>query len=191
MYPTTSRSGDSITTPMRSRCRSCSRISSSGHGSLQAASAIRISSISLRINHRILGSITPFPVPKSSEPSLPPVPVHSRPRSASLRRSRPSPVRRSAGNHSVAPGCHRRSVRRVIARVMLAIVDFLRPDLYRWPSYEYLAFIAGMSEATVRRTVTALSERGLLVADEKSDGQVTLRIDGLIEKITSLTDDAT
>ncbi|MFO0976129.1 MAG: hypothetical protein U0996_06995 [Planctomycetaceae bacterium] len=75
--------------------------------------------------------------------------------------------------------------------VMLAIVDFLRPDLYRWPSYEYLAFIAGMSEATVRRTVTALSERGLLVADEKSDGQVTLRIDGLIEKITSLTDDAT
>ena len=75
-------------------------------------------------------------------------------------------------------------------RVVLSIVDFLRPDLYRWPSYEYLAFIAGMSETTVRRTVTTLSERGLLVADEKSDGQVTVRIDGLIEAITSLTDEA-
>lgn len=75
-------------------------------------------------------------------------------------------------------------------RVIMSIVDYLRPDLYRWPSYEFLAFVAGMSEAKLKERIQAMQAIGWLVAKEKgSDGQVEFDIQGLIEAIARLTDD--
>lgn len=75
-------------------------------------------------------------------------------------------------------------------RVILAIVDFIRPGLYRWPSYEYLAYVAGMSEQKLKSRVAELQDRGFLETDEIGNGdQVVINIKGLIREIERLTDD--
>ncbi|WP_437941284.1 hypothetical protein [Sorangium sp. So ce341] len=43
--------------------------------------------------------------------------------------------------------------------VLLAVVDYQRPDLKRHPSLEYLAFVAGLDLETTRRTLERLDER--------------------------------
>ena len=75
-------------------------------------------------------------------------------------------------------------------RVVMAIVDFIRPGLYRWPSYEFLAYVAGMSEQKLKSRVADMQARGLLEAKEIGNGdQVVININGLIKEIERLTDD--
>lgn len=70
--------------------------------------------------------------------------------------------------------------------VILAIVDYRRPDLSRAPSVEYLAFIAGMEPVNFLRRVGDLIERGWITR-EGPDESVTFEIKGLLERIKEET----
>ena len=72
--------------------------------------------------------------------------------------------------------------------VVLAIADYLRPDLIRWPSTDFLAFTAGLSKGTFMDRLRALEERGL-VETEGPDNELTVSLDGLLRQIVGLTSD--
>jgi hypothetical protein len=74
--------------------------------------------------------------------------------------------------------------------VVLAIVDYSRPNLTRPPSYAYLAFNAGITAEEFKDRVRLLEERGLVSASGQ-DEAVTIRIDGLLDQILRRTDDET
>lgn len=71
-------------------------------------------------------------------------------------------------------------------QVILAIVDYARPNLTRPPSYDYLAFNAGLTVAAFKDRVDDLTRRGWLRVTG-SDEAVTIRIDGLLREIEKAT----
>ena len=73
-------------------------------------------------------------------------------------------------------------------QVILAIVDYARPNLSRPPSYDYLAFNAGMTVPIFKDHVQEMEKRGWIAASGPDDA-VTITIDGLLDKIVRLTDD--
>ncbi len=46
--------------------------------------------------------------------------------------------------------------------VVLAIVDFRRPNVTRLPSLSYLAFVAGLDEPEFKEALTRLQQKGLI-----------------------------
>lgn len=72
--------------------------------------------------------------------------------------------------------------------VVLAIVDYRRPELYRGPSVDFLAFNAGMTKEMFLERVESLDERGLLVKGG-SDDDLNIDIAGLETSIVQYTPD--
>lgn len=72
--------------------------------------------------------------------------------------------------------------------VVLAIADYLRPDLMRWPSVEYLAFNAGLPQETFLARLHALEEKGL-VHSEGSEDAIEVSLSGLLRRIQEITPD--
>jgi hypothetical protein len=72
--------------------------------------------------------------------------------------------------------------------VVLAVADYLRPDLNRGPSVEFLAFTAGLPSETFLERLQALEERGLLHR-EGPDEAMTIHLSGLLQRIEELTPD--
>src|SRR5437868_4526820 len=71
-------------------------------------------------------------------------------------------------------------------QVVMAIADYLRPDLARGPSIEFLAFTAGMTPADFRKRLDRLVDRGW-VRVGGSDQALDLSLSGLLAKITQET----
>ena len=73
-------------------------------------------------------------------------------------------------------------------RVVLAIADFKRPNLTRFPSADYLAWIAGMPTESFMEKLNTLSGRGLIsIAGDEEELDVSL--EGLAELIAKHTPD--
>ena len=72
--------------------------------------------------------------------------------------------------------------------VILAIVDYRRPDLRNPPSFQFLAFSAGIDVEQFRQCVSNLKERGLLNWEGAEDF-ARFKIDGLLRHIEELTRD--
>lgn len=72
--------------------------------------------------------------------------------------------------------------------VVLAIVDYRRPDLYRGPSIDFLAHNSGMSREDFLERLRGLEERGL-VARSGSDDDVNIDLGGLEAAIVQHTPD--
>lgn len=75
-------------------------------------------------------------------------------------------------------------------QVVLAVVDYARPNLSRAPSYEYLAFNAGMTVDDFKRHVTELQQRGL-VSVSGPDEAISITLDGLKAQIERATEPET
>jgi hypothetical protein len=73
-------------------------------------------------------------------------------------------------------------------QVILAVVDYARPNLTRPPSPEYLAFLAGMTVPLLKDHLQDMEQRGWITTEMK-DGGVVVRLDGLLERIGQLSDD--
>lgn len=73
-------------------------------------------------------------------------------------------------------------------RIVLAIVDYTRPDMTRPPSYEFLSFTAGMSIDKFKEGVEAMAQKGWLEV-RGPDEAVSIGINGLVRKIEELTDE--
>ncbi len=71
-------------------------------------------------------------------------------------------------------------------QVVLAIVDYRRPNLTRQPSLDYLAFLADMTPAAFRQRLDSLRARGLLTVDGEED-ELNIEISGLLGEIEKLT----
>lgn len=71
---------------------------------------------------------------------------------------------------------------------MLAIVDYARPNLSRPPSFDYLAFNAGMTVPVFKDHVLEMQGRGWLTVSGP-DQAVTIEMDGLMREIERLSDD--
>lgn len=70
--------------------------------------------------------------------------------------------------------------------VVLAIIDYRRPNLTREPSLEFLAFIAGMDQELFEKRLGELETRKLLkVGGNKNEMNIDLS--GLLKKIDALT----
>ena len=72
--------------------------------------------------------------------------------------------------------------------VMMAIVDYLRPNLTRGPSKEYLGFVAGLSPDRVGVILSDLKADGLVTVEEKVAGELDLGIGGLLARVEALAD---
>jgi hypothetical protein len=70
--------------------------------------------------------------------------------------------------------------------VVLAIVDFQRDELYRDPSLEYLAFIAGMDSDDFKKFMIGLEKEGLISVEATETG-LKVSLKGLLDKIEVLT----
>lgn len=71
-------------------------------------------------------------------------------------------------------------------RIILSITDYLRPQMTRLPSIEFLAFTAGMTVAEFKTGMNEMAELGW-VSFSGSDEAVNIKIDGLNKKIQDLT----
>ena len=66
--------------------------------------------------------------------------------------------------------------------VVLAIVDFRRPNVTRLPSLSYLAFVAGLDEPEFKEALTRLQQKGLIRVQGTLEG-LDVRLDGLLDEI--------
>lgn len=71
-------------------------------------------------------------------------------------------------------------------RVILAIVDYERPDLTRPASLKYLAFVAGTTPEKFMERVKAMEARHWLKVSGNDDA-LKIKIDGLIQQIEAMT----
>lgn len=71
-------------------------------------------------------------------------------------------------------------------QVVLAVADFLRPNLSRGPSVEFLAFIAGLDVPQVKQIMAQLKAKGLIDYMGSDDELHVINI-GLRQKILSET----
>jgi len=70
--------------------------------------------------------------------------------------------------------------------VVLAIVDFKRPNLSRNPSIEYLSFLAGIEVAEFHKALERLILKRYVKVGYGPDG-LDVSLDGLLAKIEELT----
>ena len=70
--------------------------------------------------------------------------------------------------------------------LILAVVDYKRPQLSRLPSADYLAFICGLSPKQFKENLTALKKKGW-VSVHGDDSALDVNIDGAMEQILKLT----
>jgi hypothetical protein len=70
--------------------------------------------------------------------------------------------------------------------VVLAVVDFKRPNVSRNPSLEYLSFLAGLEVAVFNEALTRLILKGYVKVGYGPDG-LDVSLDGLLTKIEELT----
>ena len=73
-------------------------------------------------------------------------------------------------------------------QVALAVADYLRPDVIRGPSIEYLAHLAGMKPLKLKRLLTVLKKKGLVDFDGQDD-RLQISNEGLQKRILELTDE--
>jgi hypothetical protein len=66
--------------------------------------------------------------------------------------------------------------------VVLAIVDFKRPNLTRLPSLSYLAFVSGLEESEFRDTLSRLERKGFARIKGTPEG-LDVSLDGLLDEI--------
>ena len=71
--------------------------------------------------------------------------------------------------------------------VVLAIVDYRRPNLMRPPSIEYLALISGLSVERFEERLKELVEQKLIEVPHWSDEAMTVEIRGVLAKILEKT----
>ena len=71
-------------------------------------------------------------------------------------------------------------------QVVLAIVDYARPNLSRPPSYDFLAFNAGMSVQEFKARVEQMEKRGWLETSGP-DEAVAIDVSGLMKRITEVS----
>jgi hypothetical protein len=71
--------------------------------------------------------------------------------------------------------------------VVLAIADYLRPNLSRGPSREFLAFISGLPIDRLNKTLDGLSADGLIAVNDINDDELDVSMPGLLSKVTELT----
>jgi len=72
--------------------------------------------------------------------------------------------------------------------VILAVVDYKRPQLNRPPSAEYLAFIAGMETELFNRRIDELKAQGRVVV-QGTDVAIDVNLEPFIEEIMKATQD--
>lgn len=72
--------------------------------------------------------------------------------------------------------------------VVLAIVDYRRPNLVRPPSVEYLSCISGLTIEKFKERIIDLQRRGYVVASG-SDDAVRIEIDGVLSAIVKESSD--
>jgi hypothetical protein len=76
---------------------------------------------------------------------------------------------------------------------LLAVIDFMRPNLFRNPSLDYLAFSAGLSEDEFRTSLNRLCDNGLLTVlnpdefEEEDDDGLKIDHSGIIQRILEIT----
>lgn len=73
-------------------------------------------------------------------------------------------------------------------QVMMAVVDYQRPNLMHPPSYKFLAFTAGMEEADFIKQAASMQERGLIKIDGIEEA-INISIIPACKKIVELTDE--
>jgi hypothetical protein len=71
--------------------------------------------------------------------------------------------------------------------VVMAIADYLRPNLTRGPSSAFLAFLSGLPVDRVDRILSDLKKDGLITVETKNVDELDIGIGGLLARITSLT----
>jgi len=71
-------------------------------------------------------------------------------------------------------------------RIILAIVDYARPNVSRPPSLEYLAFTAGLSPEEFKAGLKVMQERQWIKVTGTEEA-VSVQIDGLTKEIEKLT----
>jgi hypothetical protein len=69
----------------------------------------------------------------------------------------------------------------------MAIADYLRPNLTRGPSREFLAFLSGLSIDRVGEILNQLAAEGLITVSDKNSDELDVAITGLLERIDALT----
>jgi hypothetical protein len=72
--------------------------------------------------------------------------------------------------------------------VVMAVVDYLRPNLTRGPSQEYLGFLAGLTPERVATILSELKAEGLVTVERKEEGELDIGISGLQARIQALAD---
>lgn len=72
--------------------------------------------------------------------------------------------------------------------ILLAIVDYKRPTLSRLPSFEYLAFLAGLEEPELKSIIAKLEDRGWIKVREKGEG-LDIEIQGFLAEIDKHTEE--
>jgi hypothetical protein len=70
--------------------------------------------------------------------------------------------------------------------VILAVVDFKRPNLSRSPSLEYLAFLAGLEENEFKEALGRLEQKTYAGISGDSKG-LEISLDGFLKKIETET----
>jgi hypothetical protein len=70
----------------------------------------------------------------------------------------------------------------------LAVVDYRRFNPIRPPSYDFLAWTAGMEKRAFKARIEDLAKRGLVNVSGIDDA-ITIDIDPLLTKIQAITDD--
>jgi hypothetical protein len=73
--------------------------------------------------------------------------------------------------------------------VVLAIVDYLRPHLARFPSLGYLAFVAGIEPERFQERLNELAVAGLVTSAGNREA-MRFDLDGLYQVIRDLSDAA-
>lgn len=73
-------------------------------------------------------------------------------------------------------------------RVLLALVDYNRPDLERPPSLRYLASIAGMEESVVEERLEDLEKRKLVRVIDWNKNAICVDYGGFVRRILRESD---
>jgi hypothetical protein len=71
--------------------------------------------------------------------------------------------------------------------LIMAITDYLRPNLSRGPSPEYLAFVSGLTVERVKSLLQVLAEKRLLTFQFKEEDELEINTQGLATHIIEST----
>lgn len=74
-------------------------------------------------------------------------------------------------------------------RIILAITDYIRPNMTRLPSIEFLAFTAGMTAEDLKAGIYEMAKLSWLSVSG-SDEAVNIKIDGLVKLIEQFTEES-